>query len=71
MEKIKFLLKSYWLIGVGGVVGAIGGYAYWFFVGCKSGTCMITSSPLNSSLYGIVMGGLLFSMFIKEKKKQI
>jgi len=69
MEKIKILLKRYWLTLFGGVVGAVSGYAYWFFIGCSSGTCPITSSPLNSTLYGIVMGGLLFSMFIKEKKK--
>ena len=69
MEKIKILLKKYWLTIAGGIVGAVGGFAYWYFIGCSSGTCPITSSPLNSSLYGIVMGGLLFSMFKKDKKK--
>lgn len=47
----------------GVLVGAIGGWMYWYFVGCASGTCAITSSPVNSSLYGAVMGGLLFGMF--------
>jgi hypothetical protein len=55
---------------IGIVIGAIAGYAYWKFIGCASGTCMITSKPLNSSLYGSLMGYLLFSIFKKEQKIQ-
>ena len=53
---------------IGIVIGAIAGYAYWKFIGCASGTCMITAKPLNSSLYGALMGYLLFSMFKQEAK---
>jgi LytS/YehU family sensor histidine kinase len=53
-------------LGVG--VGVIGGYLYYHFVGCTSGTCAITSQPVNSTLYGGMMGGLLLSMFKKETK---
>ncbi|MEY4279272.1 MAG: hypothetical protein RL377_1276 [Bacteroidota bacterium] len=53
------------LIGIG--LGAIAGFLYWKFVGCASGTCMITSKPLNSSLYGALMGFLVLGMFKKEK----
>ena len=49
------------------VLGAIAGFAYYYFVGCASGTCAITSSPIKSTVYGSIMGGLLFSMFKKEK----
>ena len=49
------------------VLGAIVGFAYYYFVGCASGTCAITSSPIKSTVYGSIMGGLLFSMFKKEK----
>ena len=56
------------IIGVG--IGAIAGFAYWKFIGCNSGTCMITSKPLNSTLYGSLMGYLLFSIFKKEQKIQ-
>jgi len=63
---MKFILKhKLALIGI--LVGAIGGYAYYHFVGCASGTCAITSKPLNSTMYGAVLGGLLFSSFKKEK----
>lgn len=63
MSKIAILLTS-----IGVVVGAIAGYAYYYYVGCASGTCAITSKPINSTLYGSLMGGLLFNLFVKEKK---
>ncbi len=53
---------------MGGLVGLAGGYFYWQQVGCVSGSCPITSNPIHSSLYGAVMGGLLFNMFIDSKK---
>jgi len=51
------------------LLGAIGGYLYYAFVGCASGTCAITSSPTISTLYGALMGGLLLNMFEKETQK--
>ena len=51
------------LVVFGVIIGAIAGYLYYYFVGCASGTCAITSNPINSTLYGAMMGGLLFSMF--------
>jgi len=61
--------KAYIITGIGIVVGALFGYLYYKFVGCASGTCAITSKPINSTLYGAVMGGLFFNMFIKTPKK--
>lgn len=61
--------KAIIITGIGVVVGAIAGYLYYFYIGCASGTCAITSKPLNSTLYGAVMGGLLFNMFVKSSKK--
>jgi len=61
--------KAILITGIGVVVGAIAGYLYYYYVGCASGTCSITSKPLNSSLYGALMGGLIFNMFIKSPKK--
>ena len=60
--------KGYFITGIGIVIGIIVGYAYYFYIGCASGSCAITSKPLNSSLYGGLMGGLLFNIFVKEKK---
>lgn len=60
--------KAIILTSIGVVVGAIAGYAYYYYVGCATGTCAITSKPINSTLYGSLMGGLLFNLFVKEKK---
>ncbi len=65
---ITFLTKHK-LVLVGVLVGGILGYAYYHFIGCNSGSCAITSKPVNSSVYGMVMGYLLFSMFTPENKK--
>jgi hypothetical protein len=67
-NKILNFLKREWLIITGGVTGALGGYLYWYFIGCNSGTCAITSSPINSTLYGIVLGALIFSLFKRKIK---
>ena len=53
------------LIGI--TLGAVAGFLYWKFIGCSSGTCMITSKPFNSSLYGAVMGFLVAGIFKKDK----
>lgn len=58
----KWLIKNkLWFIGA--FVGSIGGFAYYYFIGCSSGSCAITSNPINSTLYGLIMGAILFSMF--------
>ena len=67
---MQFILKhKLWLLGV--VLGSVAGYAYYYFVGCKSGTCAITSSPVNSTVYGAVRGALLLSSFKKEDSNNI
>ena len=65
----NFILK-HWLKIVGPLVGALGGYIYYVKIGCLSGTCPITSDPTNSTLYGALMGFLLFSMFSKKSPKK-
>lgn len=57
------------LLLAGVAIGALGGYLYWQQVGCSSGTCAITSKWHNSTAYGALMGGLFFSLFRREKKK--
>lgn len=56
-----------WIAAI--IVGATAGFAYWHFVGCTSG-CAITSSPVNSSLYGALMGVLLMNTFSKSRKNK-
>ena len=66
---MNFILKHKLTI-IGIIAGAIGGYFYYHFVGCASGTCAITSKPMNSTLYGAMMGGLFLNIFQKEKSKK-
>lgn len=51
------------------VLGAIGGFLYWKYVGCASGACPIQSKWYLSTLYGLVIGFLVSGLFISDKKK--
>lgn len=48
-------------------LGALLGFGYYYFIGCKSGTCPITGSPYISTLYGALMGLVIA---IPGKKKE-
>jgi hypothetical protein len=41
------------------VAGATVGFLYYRFVGCRTGTCVISSNPYVSTLYGAFVGFLL------------
>lgn len=45
------------LMGV--VVGGALGFAWYKLVGCTSGACPLTSNPWSSSMYGMLVGGLI------------
>ena len=48
---------------IGALVGGGLGFAYYKFVGCSTGTCPLTSHPIISSLYGMVVGALVAGSF--------
>jgi hypothetical protein len=43
-------------IALGLVIGGVLGYAYQRLVGCSTGTCPLTATPLRTIVYGAVMG---------------
>lgn len=43
--------------------GAVTGYLYYYFVGCASGACPITASPVRSMVYVGLIGLLLSGVF--------
>ena len=54
------------------LLGAIGGFLYWKFVGCTSGTCPIKSVWYWRALWGAAMGYLIGDVVndvIKKRKK--
>ena len=56
---MKRLKKIAIFVVIGGVLGLV----YYSVVGCATGTCPITSHPLNTILYGGVIGLILGSVF--------
>ena len=60
--KNKWIKKGLFLVG-----GSMAGFAYYYFIGCNSGACPITSNPVISTLYGTLIGGILS---IDQKKNE-
>jgi hypothetical protein len=65
--------KVIWIKVAFALVGATGGFLYWKFVGCESGTCPIQSVWYYSTLWGMAMGyligDLLLSFILKKAPK--
>jgi F0F1-type ATP synthase assembly protein I len=64
-------LKKYLPEITGAVIGAIGGYLYWKYVGCASGTCTIKSNWYLMIPWGMIMGFLIGSVagdLIRKRK---
>jgi hypothetical protein len=66
---MKNLIIKNKLYFIGALVGALAGFLYWKYVGCLTGTCAITSSPINSTLYFAFFGSVLFGSFKKQAKE--
>jgi presenilin-like A22 family membrane protease len=69
IESLKIYLKN--PIGkrtAASLAGGIAGFAYYYYVGCASGTCAITGNPYISTAYGAVIGYLLLPQRKTEQK---
>jgi hypothetical protein len=69
IEKLRLLNKCFqsksWLRHASlSILGAGLGYAYYYFVGCRTGACPISSNPYISTIYGAGVG-----LLIPTKKK--
>ena len=63
-------IKKYRLSIIGVIIGGLLGYLYYAQVGCVTGTCAITSSPVNSTVYGAILGYLVLGLFKKDKTEK-
>ncbi|MCZ4693526.1 hypothetical protein DWB61_00915 [Ancylomarina euxinus] len=66
---MKQLTKTRKFEIIGGILGTIGGFLYWKFIGCSSGTCPIQANCYSMIPYGLVLGILVGGLF-KPKKKE-
>ena len=65
------ILQRYKVTALGILLGLVAGYLYYHFIGCASGRCAITSNPINSTLYGAMLGGLFMNTFEKKLPQTI
>ena len=65
----KFL-KKHWLKIAGTIVGILGGYLYYHYVGCVSGTCPLTSNPYIMMIYGGLVGLFITGLFPVNRKSR-
>ena len=49
-------------------IGAALGYTYYYFIGCNTGSCPITSNPYTTTAYGALIG-LIWALPSKKKTK--
>ena len=52
------------------LVGCAGGWLYYRYVGCATGTCAVTSSPWLSTGFGCVLGSLLYTVLRPGRGKR-
>ena len=65
---MKIFQNKWFKVGLYGSIGMIAGFAYYYFIGCTSGSCPITSNPWLSTGYGALVG-LVFTSW-KPKNKE-
>ena len=57
--------KRYQKMLAGIIGGSVLGFGYYYYIGCASGTCAITSNPFISTAYGAMIG----LVFVWPQKK--
>ena len=52
------------------LVGSAGGWLYYRYVGCTTGTCAVTSSLWLSNVFGYILGSLLYTVLWPGRGKR-
>ena len=61
--QIQLTRKKAIIYAVGIVAGLVLGALYYKLIGCRTGTCPLTSTVFRSMLYGGVLGFLVSGLF--------
>jgi len=65
--KLKNIFTTRLIIGL--ILGGTAGFLYYYYVGCASGSCAITSNPYITIAYGALFGAVLSFRDTKKKAK--
>ncbi len=57
--------QAFWVLG-----GGVAGFAWYYFVGCATGTCPISSNPYIMTAYGALVGVVVSAGSPRKKEKQ-
>jgi hypothetical protein len=60
-------LKAYHKSALFIFIGALLGFGFYYFIGCRSGSCPISGNPFLSTGYGALMGFLFYGSAGKKK----
>lgn len=63
----KMLIKKIFPVIIGSAIG----FAYYYFIGCRTGTCPITSNPYISIFYGAAVGAIWLIPSRKKDNEEI
>lgn len=63
VKSMRKFLSQYNVQVLAVILGAFGGAAYYYFIGCRSGSCAIASNPYIAIPYGGLMGYFLAGIF--------
>jgi hypothetical protein len=71
--KIRELWKKHRVSLLGFAIGSLGGYLYWYYVGCLTGTCPLKKlwyyDALLGGLIGLLFADAIHSIIVKRKKQ--
>lgn len=62
-------MNRYYKLILFAILGGVLGYGYYYYVGCTSGGCPLTSKWYVTTLYGFFAGGV-FGIPGKKKKEK-
>jgi len=57
--------QVFWVLG-----GGVAGFAWYYYVGCATGTCPISSNPYISTAYGAFVGALASGSSSRKAKRE-